>query len=56
MAPTLARAAVAAGANGLFLEVHPRPAEAKSDAACVMPIEWVEDLLRTCKEIKAVVS
>ena len=53
MAPVLAKAAVAAGANGLFLEVHPRPAEAKSDAACIMPIEWVEGLLRVCKKIKA---
>ncbi len=56
MAPLLAQAAVAAGADGLFLEVHPRPQEAKSDAACVMPIQWVEDLLRVCKNIKAAVS
>jgi len=51
MAPVLAKAAVAAGANGLFLEVHPRPDKAKSDAACVMPIEWVPHLLSVCKEI-----
>jgi len=51
MAPILAKAAVAAGANGLFLEVHTHPEKAKSDAACVMPIEWVEELLTVCKKI-----
>jgi len=51
MAPILAKAAVAAGANGLFIEVHTNPKEAKSDAACIMPIEWLEDLLKVCKEI-----
>ena len=51
MAPVLAKAAVAAGANGLFIEVHTKPKKAKSDAACVMPIEWVEELLKTCKRI-----
>jgi len=51
MAPILARAAVAAGANGLFLEVHTHPEKAKSDAACVMPIDWLEELLTICKKI-----
>jgi len=51
MAPVLARAAVAAGANGLFLEVHSQQEKAKSDAACIMPIDWLEDLLVMCKEI-----
>jgi len=51
----LARAAVAAGANGLFLEVHPTPSESKSDAATIMPIEWVEDLLIRCKKIHEIV-
>ncbi len=51
MAPVLARAAVAAGANGLFIEVHTRPNKAKSDAACIMPVDWLEDLLKTCKKI-----
>jgi 2-dehydro-3-deoxyphosphooctonate aldolase (KDO 8-P synthase) len=55
MAPILARAAVAAGANGLFLEVHTNPDKAKSDAACVMPIDWLEELLVTCKKIFAAV-
>lgn len=51
MAPILAKAAVASGANGLFLEVHPNPEKAKSDAACIMPIDWMEDILKTCKQI-----
>lgn len=51
MAPILAKAATAAGANGLFLEVHTDPQKAKSDAACIMPIDWLEDLLKVCKEI-----
>lgn len=51
MAPILARAAVAAGANGLFLEVHTNPEKAKSDAACIMPIDWLEGLLATCSKI-----
>ena len=51
MAPVLAKAAVAAGADGLFLEVHTDPKNAKSDAASIMPIEWVEKLLTSCKKI-----
>ena len=51
MAPILAKAAVAAGADGLFIEVHTEPEKAKSDAACIMPIEWVAELLGTCKKI-----
>jgi 2-dehydro-3-deoxyphosphooctonate aldolase (KDO 8-P synthase) len=55
MAPILAKAATAAGANGLFIEVHTEPEKAKSDSACVMPIDWLEDLLRLCKEIFEIV-
>jgi 2-dehydro-3-deoxyphosphooctonate aldolase (KDO 8-P synthase) len=51
MSPVLAAAAVAAGADGLFLEVHTNPAKAKSDAECIMPIEWLPDLLGRCKKI-----
>ena len=55
MSPILAKAAVAAGANGLFMEVHTNPAEAKSDAACIMPIEWVADVVAACKRIFEIV-
>ncbi|MHC4310471.1 MAG: 3-deoxy-8-phosphooctulonate synthase [Planctomycetota bacterium] len=51
MAPILARAAIAAGANGLFIEVHTKPEKSKSDAACIMPIDWLEDLLKVCRKI-----
>ncbi len=54
-APILAKAAIAAGANGLFIEVHTEPAKAKSDAASIMPIDWLEDLLDVCKKIFEVV-
>jgi len=49
--PMLARAAVAAGVNGLFLECHPEPKNAKSDAATMLGLEQVEPLLRACREI-----
>jgi 2-dehydro-3-deoxyphosphooctonate aldolase (KDO 8-P synthase) len=50
--PLLARAAIATGAvDGLFLECHPEPAKAKSDAATVLPIEQVEILLTQCAEL-----
>jgi 2-dehydro-3-deoxyphosphooctonate aldolase (KDO 8-P synthase) len=55
-APILAKAAIAAGANGLFLEVHTDPDKAKSDAAVIMPIEWLEGLLTTCKKIFEIAS
>ncbi|MHC4693409.1 MAG: 3-deoxy-8-phosphooctulonate synthase [Planctomycetota bacterium] len=55
MAPVLAKAAIAAGANGLFLEVHTEPEKAKSDAGSIMPIEWLEDLLIVCKRIFEIV-
>ena len=55
MAPILAKAAVAAGANGLFIETHTNPEKAKSDASTVMPIDWLDNLLSTCKQIFEVV-
>jgi 2-dehydro-3-deoxyphosphooctonate aldolase (KDO 8-P synthase) len=56
MAPLLARAAVAAGANGLFLEVHPQPEKAKSDAATVLPLDSLEGLIAVCRDIFGVVN
>jgi 2-dehydro-3-deoxyphosphooctonate aldolase (KDO 8-P synthase) len=43
--PPLARAALAAGANGVFLETHPNPEKAISDAASQVPLEELEDLI-----------
>ena len=42
---TLARAAVAAGADGLFVETHPDPASAPSDGANMLPLDRLEGLL-----------
>jgi 2-dehydro-3-deoxyphosphooctonate aldolase (KDO 8-P synthase) len=56
LAPILAKAAIAAGANALFLEVHTNPRQAKSDSAVVMPIGWVEDLLMDCRKIFEITS
>ena len=55
MSPILAKAAVAAGADGLFVEVHTEPEQAKSDAACIMPLDWLEELVTVCREIFEVV-
>jgi 2-dehydro-3-deoxyphosphooctonate aldolase (KDO 8-P synthase) len=49
--PLLARAAVAAGVDGLFLECHPDPKNAKSDAATMLNLNDVEPLLTQCKQI-----
>ena len=51
-AEPLARAAVAAGADGVFLEVHPRPDEALSDAATQLPPARAEALLRSLLAIR----
>lgn len=52
----LARAAMAAGADGLFMEVHPRPAEAKSDGPNAMPLEFAGALVKQLLEIRALVA
>ena len=49
--PMLARAACAAGVDGLFLECHPDPRNAKSDAATMMSLADVEPLLTSCRQI-----
>lgn len=43
---TIAKAGVAVGVDGLFMETHPRPQEAKSDAANMLPLEQLEPLLK----------
>ncbi|HEX8916470.1 MAG TPA: 3-deoxy-8-phosphooctulonate synthase [Humisphaera sp.] len=50
-APLLARAAIAAGVDGLFLECHPEPRHAKSDAATMLGLDQVEPLLASCRQI-----
>lgn len=43
---TIAKAAIAVGADGLFLETHPNPAEAKSDGANMLPLASLKGLLQ----------
>jgi 2-dehydro-3-deoxyphosphooctonate aldolase (KDO 8-P synthase) len=45
MIETIAKAAIAVGANGLFIETHPNPAVAKSDGANMLKLDLLEDLL-----------
>ncbi len=49
--PCLARAAVAAGADGVFMEVHPAPEEALCDGPNSMPLDHLEPLLESLKAI-----
>ncbi|NOS36186.1 MAG: 3-deoxy-8-phosphooctulonate synthase [Deltaproteobacteria bacterium] len=56
MAPCLARAAVAVGVDGLFLEVHPDPDRALSDGANSLSLDMVPGLLRECTAIDRVVK
>lgn len=52
----LARAAVAAGADALFLEVHPEPARAPSDGANMLPLDRLEPLLEDALRIRDALS
>lgn len=54
--PVLARAAVATGVAGLFMETHPDPAKALSDGPNAWPLGMMKDLLTTLKEIDALVK
>jgi 2-dehydro-3-deoxyphosphooctonate aldolase (KDO 8-P synthase) len=56
MVPVLARAAVAAGISGLFMECHPNPSEALSDGPNSWPLHMVGDLLAQLAAIDAVVK
>lgn len=56
MVPVLARAAVAAGISGLFMECHPNPAQAMSDGPNSWPLHMVGDLLAQLMAIDAVVK
>jgi 2-dehydro-3-deoxyphosphooctonate aldolase (KDO 8-P synthase) len=54
--PVLARAAVAAGLSGVFMETHPDPARALSDGPNAWPLDRMEALLRTLKALDAQVK
>lgn len=53
--PVLAKSAVAAGANGLFFEVHPNPDEALCDGPNMIALNDAQDLFETCKKIFEIV-
>ena len=54
--PVLAKAAVAAGANGVFLEFHPKPDNALCDAPSCLPLSGARDLLSQLKVLHGAVS
>lgn len=54
--PVLARAAVAAGISGLFMETHPNPAQALSDGPNAFPLGHLEELLHTLKMLDETVK
>ena len=56
MVPYLARAAVAAGADGLFLETHPTPATSPSDGPNMVPLAELPRLLATCLRLRAALT
>jgi 2-dehydro-3-deoxyphosphooctonate aldolase (KDO 8-P synthase) len=49
--PTLAKAAVVAGCDGIFMEVHPNPDEAKSDGPNQVPLNHVKELISQCLKL-----
>ncbi|MBQ7878589.1 MAG: 3-deoxy-8-phosphooctulonate synthase [Bacteroidaceae bacterium] len=53
---TMAKAAVAVGADGIFLETHENPAEAKSDGANMLRLDLLEDLLDKLIKVRAAVK
>ncbi len=54
--PVLARAAIAAGVSGVFMETHPDPANAKSDGPNAVPLHRMEALLQTLVELDRAVK
>ncbi|MDX2246245.1 MAG: 3-deoxy-8-phosphooctulonate synthase [Bacteroidia bacterium] len=53
---TLCLAAVAAGVDGLFIETHPEPSLAKSDAASMLRLDLLEDLLIRAVKVRAAIN
>ena len=56
MVPVLTRAAIAAGCDGVFLETHPNPDEAKSDGPTMLPLDALPELRAECLRIRAALS
>ena len=56
MIETIARASVAAGCDGLFIETHPEPSQAKSDGANMLRLDLMENLLKNLCAIKTTIN
>lgn len=54
--PLLARAAMAVGISGIFMETHPNPSEALSDGPNAVPLDHIKDLLKTLQGIDRLVK
>ena len=54
--PLLARAAMAVGISGIFMETHPNPSEALSDGPNAVPLDHIKDLLKTLQGIDHLVK
>jgi len=54
--PVLARAAVASGVAGIFMETHPDPDRAPSDGPNAWPLDRMTELLQTLKDLDALVK
>jgi 2-dehydro-3-deoxyphosphooctonate aldolase (KDO 8-P synthase) len=52
---TIAKAAIAVGADGLFIETHPSPEDAKSDGANMLPMDKMEEMLKKLVDIRKAV-
>jgi 2-dehydro-3-deoxyphosphooctonate aldolase (KDO 8-P synthase) len=55
MIGTIAKAAIATGANGLFIETHPKPSIAKSDGANMLKLDLLEGLLEQLVKLRRAV-
>ncbi|RDC63483.1 3-deoxy-8-phosphooctulonate synthase [Adhaeribacter pallidiroseus] len=53
---TIAKAAIAVGADGLFIETHPNPRVAKSDGANMLPLDQLENLLLKLLQIRKAIT
>ena len=56
MIETIAKAAIAVGADGLFIETHPNPAVAKSDGANMLKLDLIEELLTKLVRIRKAIQ
>lgn len=53
---TIAKAAIAVGADGIFIETHPNPSVAKSDGANMLPLDQLEGLLQKLLKIRKAIA